>query len=157
MTEFTQFILSQYSTLSVAFFETKGIEYQVKLQRISAGNLYDSSVIFPKYYQFSARGCWEVTFDLAENITKNTRFQPPAQQSVSPVLVLRKIEKVIDDHYQQYRGGMYVFSAERKALAEVYTRIINRRLGKGTTLESGLDPDRRGYVIRTQTCYQKEN
>lgn len=153
MTEFTQHFIPPFSTIHLALFEAKGAEYSVNLHRISAENRYDSSVIFPENYLFSTGGCWEVTFDLAENIKNQRWFQRPRQPTASALRVLRQLGKVIDDHYTLYRGGMYVFSADSKALADVYIKMIARKLGKGTTLESGLDPERRGYVIRTQRCY----
>lgn len=152
----TKFLAMRYSAHSIvhtATFFSKGHEYEINLQLVSQSNITDSSLIFPKNYQFSPCGCWEVSFDLVENIIRRTPFEPPPQGMINPFQVMRAVERAIIDHYTEFRSGMYCYCPESEMLERAYNAIIDRKLGKGFTLERGLDPERRGYVLRTPHCY----
>lgn len=136
-----------------SYFFSNGHEYELNLQSISEFNLVDSSVIFPEGYIFSPNGCWEISFDLAENLANGTYFDRPELGTVSAISVMRTVERAIRDHYNEYKAGMYVFLPDNDKLEAVYKRLVARHLGRGFTIETGLDPDRRGYVLRTPKCY----
>ena len=142
-----------YSATHTMVFFSKEKEYELNLQSLSEFNLIDSSVIFPEDYIFSKSGCWEISFDLIENMINRTHFAPPEKEMVNPIAVMRAVERAIFDHYNEYKVGMYVFFPDNDKLEHVYRRLIERRLGNGFTLELGLGPDRREYVIRTPKCY----
>lgn len=153
VTQFTTMRFSAHSRVHTAIFFSNGHEYELNLQSISEFNLVDSSVIFPEGYIFSPNGCWEISFDLAENLANGTYFDRPELGTVSAISVMRTVERAIRDHYNEYKAGMYVFLPDNDKLEAVYKRLVARHLGRGFTIETGLDPDRRGYVLRTPKCY----
>ncbi|MGR7122205.1 hypothetical protein [Klebsiella aerogenes] len=147
--------MNAHSITHTATFFSRDEEYELSLQNVSLLNLVDSSIIFPSEYAFSPQGCWEVVFDLASNRRNLTPFEPPEAGRVNALQVLKTVERMIFDHYNEFNAGMYVFWPDNEALESVYQRLIRKRLGEGTTLEYGLEPDRRGYVIRTPKCYKR--
>ena len=152
----TKFLAMRYSAHSIvhtATFFSKGHEYEINLQLVSHNNVNDSSLIFPNNYQFSQRGCWEVSFDLVDNIVRRTPFEPPPSGMINPHQVMRIVERAIFDHYTEFKSGMYCYCPESVMLERVYNATIDRKLGNGFTLERGLGPNRRGYVLRTPHCY----
>ena len=152
-THFQSMTLSGVSTVHTLIFFSKGQEYELSLQSISAFNTVDSSVIFPSNYTFSASGCWEISFDLVGNMTNGRAFEQPVVGIVNGINVFRTVERAIYDHYSQFKSGMYIFQPDNGKLAAIYNRMLKNRLGRGFTLEIGLDPDRRSYVLRTPKCY----
>ena len=152
-THFQSMTLSGVSTVHTLTFFSKGQEYELSLQSISAFNTVDSSVIFPNNYTFSASGCWEISFDLVGNMTNGSAFEQPVVGIVNGINVFRTVERAIYDHYSQFKSGMYIFQPDNGKLAAIYNRMLKNRLGRGFTLEIGLDPDRRSYVLRTPKCY----
>lgn len=151
-----RFICMNYSGVSMIHsttFYSCGQEYELKLQRITEYTQGESSIIFPNNFIFSRCDCWEVVFDLAVNIASRNLFATPASGLVNAVSVMRIVERLILAHYGEYHAGMYVFLADNHRLAAIYQKLACRRLGRGFTLEVGLDPDRRGYVLRTPRCY----
>ncbi|HDS2562785.1 TPA: hypothetical protein QHU55_002540 [Klebsiella aerogenes] len=153
VTQFKAMTISAFSSVHTAIFFSKEQEYELNLQSISEFNTVDSSVIFPDKYSFSPSGCWEISFDLVENMLNRTPFEPPKAGEVSAISVMRTVERAILDHYNEFKAGMYVFLPDNDKLEAVYKRLLKKRLGRGFTLEIGLDPDRRGYVLRTPKCY----
>lgn len=152
-TKFNAFALTGFSTVHTATFFSNGQEYELNLQSISEFNTVDSSVVFPERYAFSSSGCWEISFDLVENMRNRTPFEPPASGVVSAIKVMRTVERAITDHYNEYKAGMYIFLPDNDKLESVYKRLLEKRLGRGFTLEIGLEPERSGYVLRTPKCY----
>lgn len=153
MTSFKEFRPGGVSLMHTTTFFSQKQEYELTLIKISRVNLYESTVVFPSDYIFSGNGCWEISFDLAENIREGHSFEPPPQGTVNALEVMRTIERAISDHYNEFKSGMYIFQPDSIRLEKCYMRLISRRLGQGFTLEFGLDPDRRGYVLRTPKCY----
>lgn len=155
MTHFLSMTLSPYSVIHSATFRSCKQEYQLQLQKVGEFNLHDSSLALPDNYVFSKSGCWEITFDLIDNIRNQTPFRSPPRDRICPVTVMRAVERTIFDHYTLFHAGMYLFAPENKTLETLYRRLLERRLGQGFTLEMGLEPQRRGYVLRTPRCYGK--
>lgn len=153
VTQFKTMTYSAISTVHTAIFYSNSQEYELNLQSVSEFNTVDSSVIFPDRYVFSPSGCWEISFDLVENMMRGTPFEPPETGVVKAISVMRTVERAIIDHYNEFKVGMYIFLPDNDKLEAVYKRLLTRRLGHGFTLEIGLDPDRRGYVLRTPKCY----
>jgi len=152
-THFQSMTLSGVSTVHTLIFFSKDQEYELSLQSISAFNTVDSSVIFPNNYTFNASGCWEISFDLVGNMTNGSAFEQPVVGIVNGINVFRTVERAIYDHYSQFKSGMYIFQPDNGKLAAIYNRMLKNRLGRSFTLEIGLDPDRRSYVLRTPKCY----
>lgn len=152
-THFQSMTLSGVSTVHTMIFFSKDQEYELNLQSISAFNTIDSSVIFPNNYAFSRSGCWEISFDLVNNIVNGSAFKQPALGIVSGINVIKMVERAIYDHYTRFKSGMYIFQPDNGRLASIYNRMLKNRLGRGFTLEIGLDPNRRSYVLRTPKCY----
>ncbi|KHS90531.1 hypothetical protein [Pectobacterium brasiliense] len=152
-TKFLEFRHTKFSIVHQTTFYSKGQEYELNLQHISMFNQQDSSLTFPPNYGFSKNDCWEISFDLVENIENKTFFSEPKLGLINPIAVIRTVERAIYDHYNEYKAGMYIFLPDNERLEAVYKRLLDRKLGKGFTLEMGLDPDGRGYVLRTPRCY----
>nr|WP_318375298.1 hypothetical protein [Enterobacter sp.] len=144
---------SRYSFTHTASFKSKGQEYELTLQKVSEFNQQDSTLTFPNNYVFSKNGCWEISFDLVDNIVNHNAFAEPVIGLVNPVAVMRSVERAILDHYNEFKSGMYIFLPDNDKLEAVYRRLLDRKLGMGFTLEMGLEPDGRGYVLRTPRCY----
>lgn len=154
--QFKTWVISGHSTLHMIIFLANGREYELSLQSISRVNTFDSSVDFPDNYTFSTAGCWEITFDLVENMLNKTPFEPLVTSMNSAINVIRIIERFIAAHYTEHHPGMYVFSPVNDRLGTIYRQVLRKRPGRGFTLEIGLDPQRRGYVLRTPKCYQSQ-
>ncbi|WP_038907701.1 hypothetical protein [Dickeya oryzae] len=152
-TKFLSMTYSKYSLIHTTSFKSKEQEYELNLQKVSEFNQQDSTLTFPNNYIFSKNGCWEISFDLVDNIVNRNAFAEPKIGLVSPITVMRTVERAILDHYNEFKAGMYIFLPDNEKLEAVYQRLLDRKLGKGFTLEMGLDPDGRGYVIRTPHCY----
>lgn len=155
MTRFSTYHFSGRSIIHTAAFYSNSIEYEISLTKINEFNISNSTIIFPSNYCFSESGCWEISFDTVENMVNKTLFQSPPSGSVNSVQVFRTVVNIILDHYTQFNGGMYGYLPNNDNLAAIYRKLINNRLGKGITLEVGLDPERRGNVLRTPKCYRK--
>lgn len=152
-TNFKEFNYSEFSIVHMATFHSKGQEYELTLQKVGKFNQQDSTLSFPPNYIFSKNGCWEISFDLVENIVNRNSFVAPKLGLVNPVMVMRTVERAILDHYNEFKAGMYIFLPDNERLEAVYRRLLDRKLGNGFTLEMGLEPDGRGYVLRTPRCY----
>ncbi|MCU5774689.1 hypothetical protein N5923_21950 [Erwiniaceae bacterium BAC15a-03b] len=153
MTKFIIHHINQFSIVHAATFFSNGVEYEITFQKLSSDNLIDSTLIFPDNFIFSNKGCWEVTFDIAENARKGTHYHPPVLGRVNAIQVFRIVENIIIDHYKQFQGGMYMYLPVNDEVAAIYRRLASKRLGKGITLEIGLEPYRRGNVLRTPQSY----
>ncbi len=153
MTQFETFHASAISIIHTALFYSKEEEYILTLQSISGQNLIDSSIVFPDNFIFSKNGAWEVVFDLASNAPNGTPFQAPAKGAVSALQVVKSVERMILDHYTEFKSGMYLFWPETEKLENIYKLLLRRLVGQGFTVEYGFEPYRRGYVLRTPRCY----
>ncbi|KNZ88494.1 hypothetical protein AKG16_09625 [Morganella morganii] len=152
-TKFLCMTCSQFSITHTTKFESKGAEYELVLNKVCKFNLSESTLDYPENYIFSVNGCWEISFDLVDNIENRTPFSRPVKGKVNSVAVIRTVERIIFDHYNEFKAGMYVFLPDDDRLETVYRRLLISKFNKGFTLEIGLKPDGRGHVLRTPYCY----
>lgn len=152
-TKFSCMKYSQFLIIHTTHFESKGTEYELNLQKICEFNKQDSTLEYHDSYIFSRNGCWEISFDTIDNIVNKTSFNRTAKGQVNSVAVIRAVERIIFDHYNEFKAGMYVFLPDDGKLETVYRRLLVSKFNKGFTLEIGLKPDGRGHVLRTPYCY----
>ena len=156
MTKFDE--LSEYGMprQQISMFEVAGVQYEVFFIEITAQNSYDSAVEFPKGFSLPAFvKHYDVTFDSEKNIKEGTNFQRTrGLPEGAGTRVLKCIERIIIDHYNLYRVGLYSFAPADHKLTSVYCRIISKKKHKGSTIEVGLEPEGKANVLRTPRFYQ---
>lgn len=137
-------------------FEVAGVKYEVHFIEITADNPYDSGVDFPKGFslpEFVKH--YDVTFDSNKNTKDNTHFQRMKDlPEGAGTRVLKCIERIIIDHYNLYRVGLYSFAPADHKLTSVYCRIISKKKHIGSTIEVGLEPEGKANVLRTPRFYK---
>lgn len=149
--EFTPFYL--YSDRITYFndFSSKDVDYELVIQQVTHQN--DSGISLQDGFTLSLNGAYEISFDTKDNrINHVTTFRSPAGK-ISAISVIRHIERALIAHYKIYHAGMYLFLANDEKLSRIYQRVARKHFASGNTLESGFQPNRRGYVIRTPQCY----
>lgn len=140
----------------VSMFSVAGVRYEVHFIEITSENPYDSAVEFPKGFSLpNFVKHYDVAFDSEKNIDDKTHFQrTKGLPDGAGTRVLKCIERIIFDHYNLYRVGLYSFAPADHKLASVYCRIITKKKHKGSTIEVGLEPEGKANVLRTPRFYQ---
>ncbi|MTD26435.1 hypothetical protein [Erwinia sorbitola] len=149
--EFRPFYL--YSNRITYFndFTSKNVDYELVIQQIIHQD--DSSICLHDGFIFSRNGTYEVSFDVRYNRENNAHAFTSPEDEICAIKVIRHVEKAVIAHYIKYQAGMYLFLAADAKLSQIYQRIVRKSFATGNTLESGFQPNRRGYVIRTPQCY----
>lgn len=149
--EFRPFYLYTNRVTYFNDFSSNNVEYELVIQQVTHQD--DSGINLQAGFTLSHNGAYEVSFDTRDNRVKNsTRFHSP-QENISAIRVIRHVERALIAHYIKYHAGMYLFLAVDDKLCKIYQRIVKKHFVSGNTLESGFQPNRRGYVIRTPRCY----
>lgn len=149
--EFRPFYLYTNRVTYFNDFTSKDVEYEFLIQQITQQS--DSGIHLQAGFTLSHNGAYEVSFDTRDNRVKNSICFHPPRGNISSIHVIRHVERALIEHYIQYHAGMYLFLAVNDKLCKIYQRIVKKHFVSGNTLESGFQPNRRGYVIRTPRCY----
>ena len=136
-------------------FEVAGVKYEVHFIEILKDNPYDSAVEFPKGFSLpESVKHYDVTFDSEKNMDAGTHFKrTEGLPAGAGTRVLKCIERIIIDHYNLYRVGLYSFAPADHKLTSVYCRIVSKKKHKGSTIEVGLEPEGKANVLRTPRFY----
>ncbi|MFK8258218.1 hypothetical protein ACFL9S_10580 [Erwinia sp. AnSW2-5] len=149
--EFQPFYLHTNRVTYFNDFSSKNIDYVISIQEIK--HIYDAGICLQEGFTLSKRGVYEVNFDIRQRSASDAYFVKPSEGNISAIPIIRHVERALIAHYRKYHAGMYVFLANDEKLSRIYQRIVRKHFAKGNTLESGFQPNRRGYVIRTPQCY----
>ncbi|HDL6887648.1 TPA: hypothetical protein PXM39_003609 [Yersinia enterocolitica] len=140
-----------------ATFKIGVVEYEVYFTQITKDNPYDCAVEFPKGFNMPDYvHHYDVVFDTKQNRLNNTNFQrvsglPPE----GAIKVLNCVVRIIVDHYNRFRVGLYTYAPADFKLSSVYCRLIAKKKHVGSSIEVGLEPLGRAHVLRTPNFYDK--
>lgn len=149
--EFESFYLHTNRVTYYNDFSSKNVDYVIAIQQIN--HVDDSGICLQEGFVLSRRGVYEVNFDIRYQSATYAPFLKPSGVNISAIHVIRHVERALIAHYKKYNAGMYLFLANDEKLSRIYLRIAKKHFATGNTIESGFQPNRRGYVIRTPQCY----
>lgn len=154
MTRFDDLNMSGLPRQQSSRFKVAEIEYVVFFTQITSKNPLDAAVDLPKgFYMPQYINHYDVTFDSVQNMNQKTHFERVDLPEGAGTRVIKCVERIIFDHYNEYRVGLYSFAPADLKLTSVYCRLISKKKHKGSTIEVGLEPEGKANVLRTPRFY----